>query len=201
MDRCCRNSNSSEILCLSLLLTSLIMIRLKIMVLLCPQNFLYYKSMGKKNWRSVACNSEANSPIWPVIELVQYFMLVFATCKWRRYVHNIFSIIKLWEFFQHSRASHSEANSRSVPKSNSSEILYLSWLSASDQNVGAVVSTTFSHYKSMGAWFSLSPNCHVKYRVEQNHCAHFVLAYSYFGLWNYVPTTTPCLIMSFAYFV
>ena len=29
--------------------------------------------------------------------------------------------------------------------------------------------------------------CHVQYSVQQDHCANFVLANSYFGLWDYVP--------------
>ena len=47
MDGCGRNSNSSEILCLSWLPASLMTIRSKMRALLCPQNFLHYKSMAK----------------------------------------------------------------------------------------------------------------------------------------------------------
>ena len=47
MDGCGRNSNPSEILCLSWLSVCLRTIRSKVRVLLCPQLCLHYKFMGK----------------------------------------------------------------------------------------------------------------------------------------------------------
>ena len=88
-------SNSSEILCLSLLSASLKKMRSKLKALSCPQHFFR---------RSRAGNSDVNRRMWPEFDLIRDSMTVLVTCKFdddtAEYegacVHNIFSIISLW---------------------------------------------------------------------------------------------------------
>ena len=46
--------------------------------------FSHYKSMGKFFRRSRAANSVVSGPIWPKFELVQHFMHVRVTCKYKK---------------------------------------------------------------------------------------------------------------------
>ena len=57
---------------------------------------------GKNFRRSRACNSEANSPIWPKITLVRDFMPILVTCKFEELIKNEGAIMSI-TFFLRSR--------------------------------------------------------------------------------------------------
>ena len=104
MDKRGRNWNSSEILCLSWLPVSLMMIRSQLKALSCPQLFIHYKSMGGGGFQhSRASYSGTNSPIWLEIEteilclssLPASLMKILPNNEGA--VHNNFSVISLWK--------------------------------------------------------------------------------------------------------
>ena len=76
-------SNSSELLCLSWLPATLMMIRSKMTELAWRQHFPNI-SLWEFFWRSRAANSVIRGPIWPKFELVRDFMHVLVTCKYRK---------------------------------------------------------------------------------------------------------------------
>ena len=76
-------SNSSELLCLSWLPATLIMIRSKMNELARRQNFPSI-SLWEILRRSRAANSVVSGPIWPKFELVRDFMHVLVTCKYKK---------------------------------------------------------------------------------------------------------------------
>ena len=73
-------SNSSELLCLSWLPATLMIIRSKMNELAWRQHFPIV-SLWEFFRRSRATNSKVSCPIWPKFELVQNFMHVLVTCK------------------------------------------------------------------------------------------------------------------------
>ena len=76
-------SNSSELLCLSWLLATLMMIRSKVNELARRQHFPII-SLWEFFRRSRAANSVIRGPIWPKFELVRDFMHVLVICKYRK---------------------------------------------------------------------------------------------------------------------
>ena len=74
-------SNSFELLCLSWLPATLMMIRSKMIELAWRQHFPIV-SVWKIFRRSRAANSVVSGPIWPKFELVRDFMHVLVTCKY-----------------------------------------------------------------------------------------------------------------------
>ena len=76
-------SNSTELLCLSWLPATLMMIRSKMKELEWRHHFPI-KVYGKCFRRSRAANSVVSSPIWPKFKLVRDFMHVLVTCKYRK---------------------------------------------------------------------------------------------------------------------
>ena len=78
-------SNWTELICLSWLPATLMMIRSKMNKLACMETpFSHYKSMGIFFRRSRASNSVVSGPIWPKFELVRDFMHVLVTCKYKK---------------------------------------------------------------------------------------------------------------------
>ena len=75
-------SNSSELLCLSWLPATLMMIRSKMNVPAWRQHFPI--SLGKFFRHSRAANSVVSGPIWWKFELVLDFMHVLITCKYKK---------------------------------------------------------------------------------------------------------------------
>ena len=76
-------SNSSELLCLSWLPATLMMIRSKMNKLAWRQHFPII-SLWEFFRRSRAANSVVSGPIWPKFELVRDFMHVLVTCKYKK---------------------------------------------------------------------------------------------------------------------
>ena len=76
-------SNSYELLCLSWLPATLMMIRSKMNELAWRQHFPII-SLWEFFRRSRAANSVISGLIWPKFELVQDFMHVLVTCKYRK---------------------------------------------------------------------------------------------------------------------
>ena len=76
-------SNSSELLCLSWLPTTLMMIRSKINELAWNQHFPIISLWGFF-WRSRAANSVVCGQIWPNYQLIQALMYVIVTCKYEK---------------------------------------------------------------------------------------------------------------------
>ena len=128
------------------------MIRSKMNALLCPQHYRHYKSMKESN-------SKVNSPIWLEIKLIRDFISVLITCKFH----------KAW--IKHEGANMSTTFFSSPQggvtlklieecgwNSNSSKILWLSWLTLSLMmiwsNMKAILCPQhFLHYKSTGNFF------------------------------------------------
>ena len=75
-------TNSSELLCLSWLPATLMMIRSKINILAWRHHFPIL-SVWDFFRRSSAANSVVSGPIWPKFELVRDFMHVLVTCKYK----------------------------------------------------------------------------------------------------------------------
>ena len=148
MDGCGWNSNSSEILRLSWIPVSLMMIRSK-MKLSCPQHLLHYKSMGEKIDAQGHVHVTLNQIVWSGQKVNSSEVLCLSSLKvwrksdqelWHYRGDNIFSIKGLWE---KSSALKGELH-KSVEKffgppnwpiqsgqdSNSSEILCLPWFTA-----------------------------------------------------------------------
>ena len=76
-------SNSSELLCLSWLPATLMMIQSKMNTLAWRQHFPII-SLWEIFRRSRAANSVVSGPIWRKFELVRDFMHVLVTCKYRK---------------------------------------------------------------------------------------------------------------------
>ena len=155
--RSSRNSNLSEILCLSRLSTSLIKIRLKLNRLCSRQGqiwcFLAGYAPDKVKYgvfrHSRGSNSEVKGPIWLEFKLVRDCMAVMVTCKFeddslksgtlssgQHFLHdNIFSIISIRKFFIAQGRVTSKWMVRSGPKSNLSKILWMSLLPASMRKI------------------------------------------------------------------
>ena len=76
-------SNSSELLCLSWLPATLMMIQSKMNELAWRHHFPII-SLWKIFRRSRAANFVVNGPIWPKFELVRDFMHVLVTCKYKK---------------------------------------------------------------------------------------------------------------------
>ena len=74
--------NSSELLCLSWLPATLMMIRSKMNELARRQHFPII-SLWEIFRRSMAANSEISGPNWPKFKIVPVFMHVLVTCKYR----------------------------------------------------------------------------------------------------------------------
>ena len=81
--RSSRNSNSSEILWLSWLQASLTKIRSKMNELAWRHHFPII-SLWEIFRRSRAANSIVSGPIWPKLKLLQDFMHVLVTCKYKK---------------------------------------------------------------------------------------------------------------------
>ena len=77
-------SNSSKLLCLSLLPATLMMIQWKMNELAWRQHFPIVSLYGKFFRHSRAANSIVSGPIWPKFELVRDFMHVLVTCKYKK---------------------------------------------------------------------------------------------------------------------
>ena len=75
-------SNPSELLCLSWLPATLMMIRSKMKELAWRQHFPTI-SLWEFFRRSRAATSVVSSPIWPKFELVRDFMHILITCKYK----------------------------------------------------------------------------------------------------------------------
>ena len=115
-------------------------------------------------WRSRERNSRVIDPIRPKFELVQDFMPVLVTSKWRKSDQNErarwetpFSHYKSTGIFRRSRRLTPKGVFRSGQNSNFSEILCLSSLPASLTKVGSKLKALawrhrFSQYKTMGAF-------------------------------------------------
>ena len=76
-------SNSSELLCLSWLPATLMMIRSKMNELACRHHFPII-SLWEIFQTSRAANSVVSGPIWPKFELVRDFMHILVTCKYKK---------------------------------------------------------------------------------------------------------------------
>ena len=96
------------------------------------------------------CNSEANSPNWPEIELVQDGMPVLVTCKFVKDPIKTEVAVVSTTFLQRSRQVTLKSIYRNGQNSNLFEILCLSWFPASLMEIRlkmkalSIVSTTFS---------------------------------------------------------
>ena len=146
---------------MSWLPVSLMMIRSKIKLLSCPQYFLHYKYMGKF---FDACNSEANSPLWLQMELLQDFMPILVICKYAEDPIKTESAMCPQYFVRRSMAGNSEVNGRMWPELT--EIICLCWLPASLMTIRSKLRALlcpqhFLHYKSMrksfGAQWQVTP--------------------------------------------
>ena len=76
-------SNSSELLCLSWLPATLMMIRSKMNEQAWRHHF-HTISLWEFFRRSIAANPVVSGPIWPKFELVREFMHVLVTCKYKK---------------------------------------------------------------------------------------------------------------------
>ena len=77
-------ANSTELLCLSWLPATLMMIQSKMNKLAWRHHFSHYKSMGNFFRRSRAAYSVVSGPNWLKFELVRDFMHVLVTCKYKK---------------------------------------------------------------------------------------------------------------------
>ena len=147
--------NLSEILCLSLLPTSLMETEFRLTEKRWTHHFLYYKSMWETIPHSMANNSKINNLLRPKFELFWAFISVLVTCKFNKYPIKVTE--KSWRhhFFHRSRARNSKMTGQIRPNSNSSEILCLSSLPIGLMKTEFIVTEKrwrhhFPHSKSMG---------------------------------------------------
>ena len=148
MDGRGRNSTSSEILWLSCLPASLMIIFSKMRVLSCPQHFLHYKSMGK----SLGAQGQI-TPKWvvkpgPKSNSSEILCLSLLSASLKK-IQSKLKAISCPHFFQLSRAGNSKVNRWMWPKfeliQESKAVLVTCKFDEDPiQNEGTIVSTIFS---------------------------------------------------------
>ena len=154
-----RNSNLSEILCLSSLPVSLMETEFRVTEKRWIHHFLQYKLMGKKIQHSRANNSKVNKPIRPKFRLIPSFYACprylqvwqISRQRWLRKVRDII-------FFTSQGHVTSKWLVRSGQNSNPSDISCLSLIPVSLMKIEYIVTEKkwrhhFLQYKSMGKNF------------------------------------------------